>query len=86
MAFGRITALIIQKEGDAITCEADGPDEEGRYIGYVVWWKNGRRHISPLIDAGVKQDSKEEAIASMWKIVDEIRAMKGEIYELGDLA
>jgi hypothetical protein len=70
----RMTALMI-KYNDGIECEAVGPDGEGKFAGWISYWKDGRPHICPLVSTPHCFDTADEAVQAMRKGVDEVRAM-----------
>ncbi len=72
----RITALIIQtNEEKDITVDATGPHENGKYAGWITFWKYGRPHISPLISTEPIYDIAEQAKEVMQDAIAKIRVM-----------
>lgn len=76
----RFTAIMIQihpdytrETGEGIEVSAGGPNKEGKWTGWISFWRDGRPHISPLLSTHPIYDSKENAIKAMIDLVDNIR-------------
>lgn len=77
MGISRHTAILIQSNGDDIRCEAAGPHPDTeKYGGWISLWRNDRPHIAPLVSSEYTFDTKEEAIAYMQDVVEEIRNVR----------
>jgi hypothetical protein len=73
MGISLITALIIKDNGDAILCQAGGPDPEtGKYVGWIALDRQ-ERGPRPLLNTQPIYATKAEAKAAMEKIVEEVR-------------
>ncbi len=72
----RLAALIIQTNDEKdITADAAGQHDNGKYAGWITFWKYGRPHISPLISTEPIYDTAEQAEEAMQEIVAKIRAI-----------
>ena len=74
MGMSRLTALIIQTNGNNIKCDAAGPSpENGKYSGWINLWKRGAFH-QPLLNSEPVYESEEKAIEAMKEVVKAVRA------------
>lgn len=70
----RMTFLMIKHNGAGIKCEAIGPTKDGKYAGWISYWKDDRPHICPLVSTSPVYESATEAEQAMRDAVTEIRA------------
>lgn len=68
----RITAFIIQAQGENIICDAWFYIKKGQWVGTIELYEGGKFHSS-LLESDACYGSKEEAIASMQAQVQQIR-------------
>lgn len=68
MGVSRLTAMIVATRDD-LTVAAGGPDEQGKYAGFILM-PSGR----PLLSTGAEYGTAEAAESGMSQTVDEIRA------------
>jgi hypothetical protein len=70
MSISRITALIIQTNGDNIRAEVQGQDSTtGKYTGCIAQYKNGERHTT-LASSAPTFNNREEAITAMEALIE----------------
>ncbi len=72
MGISRITALTIHSPGNDIRCGAGGPDETGKFAGFIWLYRNDKLHCC-LVSTKPIYDSEEDAKAAMAALVREIR-------------
>ena len=76
----RWTALMLQshpyytqESGEGIEVSASGPHPNGKWAGWVTFWRDRRPHISPLLSTEPIFDTKDEAKAAMTKLIEDVR-------------
>ena len=75
MGLSRMSAMMIQGNGDNVKCAAGGPCKEtGKWAGWIELWKDGRLH-TPIVSTQPAYDSKEEAVKAMEDLVEEVRKL-----------
>lgn len=76
----RHTALMLrnhpdydQAEGHGIDVTATGPHPNGKWAGWISFWRDKRPHISPLVLTDPSYDTAEEAKAAMTRLIEDVR-------------
>lgn len=68
-----LSKLIIQTRGDDIKCDVGGPSkEEGKYVGWITLYNDGRYHTE-LLSTNPVFDTKEDALKYMEDLVKKMR-------------
>lgn len=70
----KLTAAIIQTRGDDIKCEAGGPDNEGKYTGWITLYRKGELDRN-LLNTPPVYNTEKEAVAAVTTAVEEVRNM-----------
>jgi hypothetical protein len=68
-----LTAIEIHTNGENIRCSGGGPDKQGKYMGWIELWRDGRLH-KPLLSTQPIYNTKEAAETAMREIVAATRA------------
>jgi hypothetical protein len=70
----RLTALIIQTNGDDIRCESAKDADSKQFIGVVNLYKSGSFHYT-LLSSRDTFETPDAAVKAIKKVVEDIRAI-----------
>jgi hypothetical protein len=62
-----------RESGEGIEVDAFGPHANGKWAGWISFWRDRRPHISPLVMTNPTYDTADEARAAMVKLIEDVR-------------
>jgi|GEM_PF-3903176 len=70
----RLTAAIIQTRGDDVRCLAGGPNDHGKWTGWISLYRDNI-YDHDLLNTQPVFDSETAAVSAMEDVVSKIRAL-----------
>ncbi len=68
----RLTAMIIQTRGDDVKVDAGGPDDNGKWTGWINLYKAGE-YDHALISTESIYNTREAAITAIEDVINKVK-------------